>query len=127
MLDEQVKGVMRNALKTTSKRTKVGLRTLRVKMELTDDMKGARCIALDKTEVVGEVKWDTILGIKYGMFKRSIVGQIVNRLHEIAEMNGLDKTKVNARVYALDANATAGVYLYDGGKRLKQIDINDLI
>ena len=90
-------------------------------------MEGAECIALKGTIVVGEVKWSSILGVKAIAFKRSIVGGVKNRLHELAEQNDIDKNDINARVYATDTNGTPSMHLYNGNKALKAIDINELI
>jgi hypothetical protein len=127
MLDEQAKSIMKSALLSTSKSMKVELKDLRIKMKLTDDLSGAECFAMNKTTLLTEVSWTNILGLKAIAFKRSIVAGITSRLHEIAEQNGIEKTEISARVYALDPSGTAGLYLYSGVKPLKQLDINDLI
>lgn len=127
MLDEQAKSIMKSALLSVSKETKVELKDLRIKMKLTEDLGGTECFSMDKTTILSEVSWSKILGIKAIAFKRSIVTGISSRLHELAEQNGISKHDINARVYALDPSGVAGLYLYDGLKPLKQLDINDLI
>lgn len=127
MLDEQAKSIMKSALLSTSKSMKVELKDLRIKMILTEDMQGTICFAMNKTTVISELSWSNILGLKAIAFKRSIVSGISSRLHELAEQNGINKSEINARVYALEPSGTAGLYLYDGTKALKQLDINDLI
>lgn len=127
MLDEQAKSIMKSALLSTSKGKKIELKDLRIKMILTDDLGDTKCYALNKTEVVEELSWSNVLGLKAIAFKRSIVTGISSRLHELAEQNGISKREINARIYAKDPNGTAGLYLYDGAKPLKQLDINDLI
>lgn len=127
MLDEQAKSIMKSALLSVSKDTKVDLKDLRIKMKLTDDLGSTECFSMNKTSIISELSWSKILGIKAIAFKRSIVTGISSRLHELAEQNGISKHDVNARLYALDPNGVAGLYLYDGTKPLKQIDINDLI
>jgi hypothetical protein len=127
MLDEQVTSVMRSALRSTSKSTKVELKDLRIRMQLTENLESAVCFALNKTAEVSEVSWAKILGVKAIAFKRSIVGSIVDRLHEYAEQLDINKNEINARVYAIDASGTPNVYLYNGKKPLKVIDINELI
>ncbi len=126
MLDEQARSIMKSALLSTSKSTGVDLKEIRIMMKLTEDMKETECYSLNKTEILGELSWNKILGLK-SMFKRSIVSGISSRLHELAEEHGIDKTQVNARVYALDPNGNAGLYLYNGGKAFKQLDINELV
>jgi hypothetical protein len=126
MLDEQVRGVMRRALLSVSKSTKVELKNLRIKMKLTDDLESAECVALDKTEVVGDVSWFKILGLAIA-HKRSIVGGITSRLPEVAEQDDIDKAIINVRVYAIDANGTPSMHLFNGTKSLQAMDINEMI
>ena len=127
MLDEQVRGVMRSALVSTSKNLNISLKELRVQMRLKEGLEGSECFALKGTKKVGEVKWSSILGVKAMPFKRSIVGNVTNRLHELAEQNDIDKNEINARVYATDVHGTPKMHLYNGNKPLKAIDINELI
>lgn len=127
MLDEQVKSVMGTALRSVSKGKNVGLKELRIKMELTSELDSTCCFALQKTKELSSISWSKVLGLKAIGFKRSIVGQITNRLHELAEKFGLDKNDVNVRVYAVDSKGTPNVYLYDAGKPLEIIDINELL
>jgi hypothetical protein len=96
-------------------------------MRLTEDLYSAECFALKGTELVDGIKWGSILGVKAIAFKRSIVGGVSNRLHEIAEINDVEKKDINARVYAVDAKGTPKMYLYNGNKPLKEIDINELM
>jgi len=126
MIDEQVRGVMRKALLSVSKSTGVGLKDLRIKMELTNHLDSAECSVLSKKEVVGDVSWVKVLGMAIA-YKRSIVGGIANRLHEQAEKFDIDKSTINVRVSASDANGTPIMHLFNGSKYLEAIDINEMI
>lgn len=127
MLDEQVTSVMRSALRSTSKSTNIGLKDLRIRMKLNDSLDSAVCHALNKTEEVSEVSWAKILGVKGIAFKHRVVGSIVNTLLDYSEQLDINKNEINVRVYATDSNGTPNVYLYNGNKPLKIIDINELL
>ena len=126
MLDEQVRGVMRKALLSVRKSTKIDLKELRIKMKLTDDLQSSRCLVLRKTEEMDDLSWTKVLGLAIA-YKRSIVGGITNRLHELSEQKDLDKSIVNVRVSSIDVNGTPQMHLFNGSKYLEAIDINEMI
>lgn len=127
LLSEQVTSVMSSALRSTSKRNKIALKELRIKMQLVENLESTECYVLHKTNEIEALSWSKILGLKGIGFKQRIVGGITKRLHDVAEKNDIDKRAVNVRVYAVDSSGKPNVYLYDGGKPLKLIDIDKLL
>ena len=86
-MNEQVKTVMQYALLSTSKSMNVDLRSLRIQMKLSNN--GVDCYSMNKTEVIGSLSWNKILGIKYMAFKGLIVSNIQDKLKAMAKNKNL--------------------------------------
>lgn len=124
-MNEQVKSVMQNALLSTSKSMNVDLRSLRIQMKLSDN--GVDCYAMEKTEVVGSLSWNKILGIKYMAFKGIIVSSIQKKLQEKASQHNIENENINVRVSAINPNGEPTLHLFDSGKAITGLDIKELV
>jgi hypothetical protein len=128
MVNEQmIIGVLREALIRASKKTSTDLKVLRIKIHLTDDLQSAKCKVLRLTDDLGEIQWNSLLGLKVISFKRTIVDSISDKLHGLANNHGIEKNDVSFRLYAIDNNATPNIYLYNGGKAFRTVEINELV
>jgi hypothetical protein len=125
MYEEQIESVMRGALLSASKSNNISLQDLRIKMKLTQDNNSTECITLNKTEEIGELTWTKVLGLKV-VLKSMIVGTITKMLFDMANQNEIDLREVNVRVFATDMKGTPLLYLFDGGKRIKEVKLSEL-
>jgi hypothetical protein len=127
MINEQmVIDVMRSALKSVSKKDKITLQELRIKMELNDSKDSVECSILKGKDFVSDLTWARILGVKV-IFSNVITQTIKNMLIKLSQENQIEPNEINARIYAIDENATPNIYIYDGKKPLKKIDTSELI
>jgi hypothetical protein len=125
MYEEQIESVMRGALLSASKGNNISLQDLRIKMRLTESQNSTECITLNKTEEIGELTWSKVLGLKV-VLKSMIVGTITKMLTKLSEENSIDKSEVNVRVFAKDMKGTPTLYLFNGVKRIKEVQLSEL-
>lgn len=124
-MNEQVKSVMQNALLSTSKSMNVDLRNLRIQMKLSDN--GVECYSMDKTEIIGSLSWNKILGLKFLPFKGLIVSSIEEKLKVMATKNNIEKEYVNVRVSAINPSGEPTLHLFNSGKMIDTLDIKELV
>jgi hypothetical protein len=127
MLEGQITSVMRSALNSTSKSQNVGLKDLRIKMKLNEGFTSTECISMVKTDEIGALSWSKMLGLKAIAFKGIVVDKITNSLIRLANENSIDKFEINARIYAKDLDGNPSIYLYNGTKPFKQIELKDIL
>ena len=127
MLEGQITSVMRSALNSTSKSQNVGLKDLRIKMKLNEGYTSTECISMIKTDEIGALSWSNMLGLKAIAFKGIVVDKITNSLIRLANENSIDKFEINARIYAKDLDGNPSIYLYNGTKPFKQIELKDIL
>jgi hypothetical protein len=123
---EVVEGVMRSALNSISKKDKISLKELRIKMELNDGQDSVNCSILNGKDYVSDLSWARILGIKV-VFSSIIIETIKKSLIRISTENEVDSAEINARVYAVDENGTPNIYIYNGKKALKKIELSEIL
>lgn len=123
---EQVVEVMRSALLSSSRKNHIELKNCRIKMQPTETKNSVNCILMNKVVWVQELSWTSILGMKV-IFKGVIIETIYNSLLRIAKENNIETENINFRVFSVDDKGTPSVYLYDKGKAIKEIKINDII
>jgi len=123
---EVVEGVMRSALNSISKKDKISLKELRIKMELNDGQDSVNCSILNGKDYVSDLSWARILGIKV-VFSSIIIETIKKSLIRISTENEVDSAEINARVYAVDENGTPNIYIYNGKKPLKKIELSEIL
>ena len=124
--DEVVEGVMRSALTSISKKDKISLQELRIKMELNDSKNSVECCILQGKEIVSDLSWSRILGLKV-VFANVIIDKIKSSLFKLSEENKIELSEINARVYAIDENGTPNIYIYNGKKPLKKIELSEIL
>jgi hypothetical protein len=124
--EEMVEGVMRSALTSVSKKDKISLKDLRIKMELNDSKNSVECSILKGTEYISDLSWARILGMKV-VFSSVIIETIKNMLLKLSQENQIEPKEINARIYAIDENGNPNIYIYNGKKPLKKIDASELI
>ena len=124
--DEVVEGVMRSALTSISKKDKISLQELRIKMELNDSKNSVECSILQGKEIVSDLSWSRILGLKV-VFANVIIDKIKSSLFKLSEENKIELSEINARVYAIDENVTPNIYIYNGKKPLKKIELSEIL
>jgi hypothetical protein len=127
MVNEQVvEGVMRSALSSISKKDKIYLKDLRIKMQLTEEKKSVECFILEGKEFRNNLSWARILGIKY-VFANVIIDSIKKSLLRLSNENEIDASEINARIYAIDEDATPNIYIYNGKKPSKKIELSEIL
>jgi hypothetical protein len=127
MVNEQVvEGVMRSALSSISKKDKISLKDLRIKMQLTEEKNSVQCFILEGKEFRNNLSWARILGMKY-VFANIVVESIKNSLLRLSKENEIETSEINARIYAIDESGTPNIYIYNGKKPLKKIELSEIL
>ena len=127
MVNEQVvEGVMRSALTSISKKDKISLQDLRIKMQLNEEQNSVNCSFLQGKEYVDELSWARVLGAKV-VFKNIIIDSIKNSLLRISNENEIQPKEINARIYDIDEKGTQNIYIYNVKKPLKKIEISEFL
>jgi hypothetical protein len=124
--EDVVEGVMRSALTSISKKDKISLQELRIKMELNNEQNSVNCSIFKGKEYYSELSWARILGMKV-IFANVIVESIKNSLIRLSNQNEIESKEINARVYAIDQSGKPNVYIYNGKKALNKIDISEFL
>lgn len=124
--EEVVEGVMRSALTSISKKDKISLKDLRIKMELNDSKNSVECTILEGKEYKNDLSWARILGMKV-VFANIIIDTIKNSLIRLASENKIEPNDINARIYAIDENGTPNIYIYNGKKALRKIELSEIL
>jgi len=123
---EVVEGVMRSALTSISKKDKISLKDLRIKMELNDSKNSVECSILDGKEYKNDLSWARILGMKV-IFANVIIDTIKNSLIRLSTENDIESDDINARIYAIDENGTPNIYIYNAKKPLRKIELSEIL
>jgi hypothetical protein len=124
--EEVVEGVMRSALTSISKKDKISLKDLRIKMELNDSKNSVECTILQGKEYKSDLSWARILGMKV-VFANIIIDTIKNSLIRLSTENQIESDDINARIYAIDENGTPNIYIYNGKKALRKIELSEIL
>ena len=124
--EEVVEGVMRSALISISKKDKISLQDLRIKMQLNEEQNSVNCSILQGKEHVSDLSWARILGMKV-IFANVIIETIKKSLFRLSQENEVNPTEINARIYAIDEKGTPNIYLYNGKKALNKINLSDIL
>jgi hypothetical protein len=124
--EEMVMGVMRSALTSVSKKDKISLKDLRIKMELNDSKNSVDCSVLKGTEYVSDLTWTRILGMKV-VFANVVIETIKNMFIRLSKENDIQESDINARIYAIDEKGNPNIYIYNGKKPVKKIESSELI
>lgn len=124
--EEVVEGVMRSALTSISKKDKISLQELRIKMELNDEQNSVNCYILKGKEYISDLSWSRILGMKV-IFASIIIETIKKSLLRLSKENKVYPIEINARVYAIDEKGTPNIYLYNGKKALNKINLSEIL
>jgi hypothetical protein len=124
--EEVVDGVMRSALTSISKKDQIPLKELRIKMQLNDTQNSVECSILKSTEFINNLSWARILGIKV-VFANVVIETIKNSLLRLGLENDILSHEINARVYAIDEQGTPNIYIYNGKKPLKKIELSEIL
>lgn len=127
MLEGQITSVMRSALISTSKSHNVGLKDLRIKMKLNQECTSTECISMIKTDEISSLSWSKMLGLKAIAFKGIVVDKITKSLIRLSNENSISEFEINARIYAKDLDGNPSIYLYNGTKPFKQIELKDIL
>jgi hypothetical protein len=124
--EEVVEGVISSALKSISKKEKIALKDLRIKMQLNNSKNSVDCSYLEGTEYKSDLSWARILGIKV-VFSNIVIETIKKSLLRICEENDINPNEINARFYAIDEKATPNIYIYNGKKPIRKICLSEIL
>ena len=124
--EEVVEGVMRSALLSISKKDKISLKDLRIKMELNESKDSVKCSILQGKEYVSDLSWARILGMKV-VFANIVIDSIKNSLLRLSAENDVEPNDINARIYAIDEKGSPNIYIYNSKKPLKKIELSEIL
>ena len=124
--EEVVEGVMRSALLSISKKDKIFLKDLRIKMELNESKDSVKCSILQGKEYVSDLSWARILGMKV-VFANIVIDSIKNSLLRLSAENDVEPNDINARIYAIDEKGSPNIYIYNSKKPLKKIELSEIL
>ena len=95
--EEVVEGVMRSALTSISKKDKISLQELRIKMELNESQNSVNCFVLKGKEYVSDLSWTRILGMKV-VFSSIIIETIKNMLFRLSKENDIEPKEITSHI-----------------------------
>jgi hypothetical protein len=124
--EEVVEGVMRSALLSISKKDKISLKDLRIKMQLNEGQNSVNCSILQGKEYVSDLSWARILGMKV-IFANVVIDTIKNSLLRLSSENEIESNDINARIYAIDENGNPNIYIYNSKKPIKKIELSEIL
>jgi hypothetical protein len=124
--EEVVEGVMRSALLSISKKDKISLKDVRIKMQLNEAQNSVNCSLLNGKDYVNDLSWARILGMKV-IFANIVIETIKNSLIRLSKENEIEPNDINARIYAIDENGNPNIYIYNSKKPLKKIELSEIL
>ena len=124
--EEVVEGVMRSALLSVSKKDKISLKDIRIKMQLNEEKNSVNCSILNGKEYVSDLSWARILGIKV-VFSSIIIESIKKSLIRLSSENETNPIEINARIYAIDESGKPNIYIYNSKKPIKKIELSEIL
>jgi hypothetical protein len=124
--EEVVEGVMRSALLSISKKDKISLKDVRIKMQLNEAQNSVNCSLLNGKDYVNDLSWAKILGMKV-IFANVIIETIKTSLIRLSNENEIEPIDINARIYAIDENGKPNIYIYNSKKAIKKIELSEIL
>jgi hypothetical protein len=124
--EEVVEGVMRSALLSISKKDKISLKDVRIKMQLNEAQNSVNCSLLNGKDYVNDLSWAKILGMKV-IFANVIIETIKTSLIRLSNENEIEPIDINARIYAIDENGKPNIYIYNSKKPIKKIELSEIL
>jgi hypothetical protein len=124
--EEVVEGVMRSALLSISKKDKMSLKDVRIKMQLNEAENSVNCFLFNGKDYVYDLSWARILGMKV-IFASIIIETIKNSLIRLSNENEIEPKDINARIYAIDESGKPNIYIYNSKKPLKKIELSEIL
>lgn len=124
--EEVVEGVMRSALLSISKKDKIALKDVRIKMQLNEAENSVNCFLLNGKDYVCDLSWARILGMKV-IFANIVIETIKNSLIRLSKENEIEPNDINARIYAIDENGNPNIYIYNSKKPHKKIELSEIL
>jgi hypothetical protein len=61
------------------------------------------------------------------IFANVVIESIKNSLLRLSKENEIETSEINARIYAIDESGTPNIYIYNGKKPLKKIELSEIL
>lgn len=127
METEEIVLKIQNALKKCSLDSSIDKRDIRVKIVIDKGFiaDSVRCSLLNKTDFVHDIEIRNLLGLN-PMEAILVSKYLSGTLGKLAEKENIPKENVNARIYTKSEDYTPSVYLYNLGKAIRPITVEEL-
>lgn len=118
---------IQNALKKCSLDSGIEKRDIRIKIVIDKGFiaNNVKCSLLNKTDFVYDIEMRNLLGLN--PLESTLVSKYLSgTLAKLAEEENIPKENVNARIYTKSEDCTPSVYLYNLGKAVRPITVEEL-
>ena len=124
---EEIITKIQQALEKCSLDSGIDKRNIRVKLTINEGFiaDGIKCSLMYKTNFVYDIDLKGLLGLN--MLQAPIVSKyLCDTLKNLAKDVGIETKDINARIYTTQEDFYPSVYLYNGGKAVREITVAEL-
>ena len=118
---------IQQALEKCSLDSGIDKRDVRVKIIISEGFvaDGVKCSLMNKSTLVHDIEIRNLLGLD-PLKSKLVSNYLSSTLKKIAKNDGIPAKDINARIYNRNENFYPSVYLYNAGKAIREITIEEL-
>ncbi len=118
---------IQQALEKCSLDSSIDKRDIRIKIVIDKGFiaNSVKCSLLNKTDFVYDIEIRNLLGLN-PLESTLLSGYLSKTLSKLGEAEGISKENVNARIYTKSDDYYPSVYLYNLGKAIRPITVEEL-
>jgi len=127
METEEIIVKIQQALEKCSLDSGIDKRDVRVKIVIDKGFiaDGVKCSLMNKTNLVHDIEIRNLLGLN-PLQAKLVSKYLSDTLKKISNDSNIPANEVNARIYTKHENFYPSVYLYNGGKAVREITVAEL-